>query len=172
MFGFGKSKKAKTIDALKNQGIGGQSFLYRLFVEALEVPDEKMRKIELTYFSLSVLTYVFLRFYKGDEKEKILDDVSLSIIESSIPHCEEVLSIDQAVTEYQQRYEKYCTLLLPLFSNTDTDPDPDILLLMHLYENVVQGSAKNAMILISLASTLIFQYALDNINFVKNDIKS
>jgi len=70
MFGLGKSKNLKVIESLKNQGIGGQSVMYKLFIKALNVPDEKIRKIELTYFSLSVLTYVFLRTYDGTEKER------------------------------------------------------------------------------------------------------
>lgn len=165
MFGFGKSKNTKTICALKNQCIGGQSLLYRLFVETLEVPDEKIRKMELTYFSLSILTYVFLRFFKGVEKEKILDDASLIILESSIPHCGESITINQAVSEYQQRYKEYNALLLPLFSKSD--PNPNIILLSHFYEKVTQNTAIGAMIKISVASTLIYQYVLDNIHFVK-----
>jgi len=73
MFGLGKSKNLKVIESLKNQGIGGQSVMYKLFIKALNVPDEKIRKIELTYFSLSVLTYVFLRTYDGTEKERVID---------------------------------------------------------------------------------------------------
>lgn len=166
MFGFGKPKKAKASEALMNQGIGGQSVLYNLFVKALKVPPDRIRKIELTYFSLSVLTYIFLRFYKGSEKEQILDAAALSIIEASIPNCEEKLSTNQAVTEYQQRYKEYNVLLSPLFSKTDIDPN--ITLLMHFYEHVMQNSAKGAMLKITAASTLIQQYVVDNIDFVKN----
>jgi len=170
MFGFGKPKKAKAVEALKNQGIGGQSVMYSLFIKALKVPTDRVRKIELTYFSLSVITYVFLRFYKGSEKEKILDDVALSIIEASIPNCGEQISTNQAVTEYQQRYREYDALLSPLFSKTDVDPN--ITLLMHFYERVIQDSAKGAMIQIAAASTLINQYVVDNIDFVKNEMQT
>ena len=170
MFGFGKPKKAKAIEALKNQGIGGQSVMYSLFIKALKVPTDRVRKIELTYFSLSILTYVFLRFYKGSEKEQIIDDAALSIIEASIPNCGEKISINQAVTEYQQRYREYDALLRPLLSKTDVNPN--ITLLIYFYERVVKDSAKGAMIQIVAASSIINQYVVDNINFVKNEMQT
>jgi hypothetical protein len=168
MFGLGKSKNLKVIESLKNQGIGGQSVMYKLFIKALNVPDEKIRKIELTYFSLSVLTYVFLRTYDGTEKERVIDEASISIINASIPNCGEVISKNQAITEYQRRYQEYDVLLRPLFSNKDVDPSTT--LLMHFYEQVVQGSAKGAMIKIAAASSLVHQYVVDNIDFVKQKL--
>jgi len=170
MFGFGKSKKTKGAEALKKQCIGGQSVMYSLFIKALKVPTDRVRKIELTYFSLSVITYVFLRFYKGSETEQVLDDVALSIIEASIPNCGEQISKNQAVTEYQQRYREYDVLLSPLFSKTDVDPN--ITLLIHFYERVIQDNAKGAIVQIAAASTLINQYVLDNIDFVKNEMQT
>jgi hypothetical protein len=41
---------------------------------------------------------------------------------------------------------------------------------MHFYERVVQDSAKGAMIQIAAASSLINQYVVDNIDFVKNEL--
>ena len=170
MFEFGKAKKAKAVEALKNQGIGGQSVMYSLFIKALKIPTERVRKIELTYFSLSVLTYVFLRFYKGGKKEQIIDDAALSIVEASMPNCGEEISKNQAIAEYQQRYKEYDALLNPLFSKTDVDPN--ITLLMHFYERVTHDSAQGAMIQIAAASTLINQYVADNIDFVKNEMQT
>ncbi|MFC1885458.1 hypothetical protein ACFLZM_00150 [Thermodesulfobacteriota bacterium] len=170
MFGLVKSKKNKASEALKNQGIGGQSVMYSLFTKALKVPSGRVRKIELTYFSLSVLSYVFLRFYHGSNKEQILDEAALSIIEASIPTCGEKISINQAVTEYQQRYKEYDALLRPLFSKTDVNPN--ITLLMCFYERVIKDSARGAMIQIAAASSLINQYVVDNIDFVKNELQT
>ncbi|MDR4494799.1 MAG: hypothetical protein R3B74_10290 [Nitrospirales bacterium] len=170
MFGFGKSKTKKAIEALKNQGIGGQSVLYSLFIKALEVSPDCLRKIELTYFSLSALTYVFLRFYQGSEKEKILDEAAISIIKASMPSCGENISMKQAVAEYKQRYREYEALLRPLF--TKAEPDPNITLLMHFYERVTQDSSTGTMIQIAAASPLINQYVIDNIDFVKNEMQT
>lgn len=168
MFGFGKSKTSKIVEALKNQGIGGQSVMYKLFIKALNVPDEKIRKIELTYFSLSVLTYVFLRTHDSAEKERVIDEAAISIIKASVPNCGEAISENQATAEYQHRYQEYDALLRPLFSNKDIDPSTT--LLMHFYEQVVNGSAKGAMIQVAAASSLIHQYVADNIDFVKQKL--
>lgn len=170
MFGFGKRKKQKVAEQLRNQGIGCQSVMYSLFVKALKVPPESVRKIELTYFSLSVLSYVFLTFYNNPSKEQILDDAALAIIETSLPNCGEQLSVSQAILEHQQRYQEYGTLLRPLFSKTDVDPS--ITLLMHFFERVTQGSAKGAMIQIAAATSLINQFVADNIDFVKNELQT
>lgn len=168
MFGFRKPNRSKIMEDLKKQGIGGQSVMYNLFVKTLKVPSDRVRKIELTYFSLSVLTYVFINVYKGSEKEDLIDEVALSIIKASIPNCGEGISKNQAIAEYQQRYQEYDALLRPLFLKNDTDPN--ITLLMHFYERVVQDSAKGAMIQIAAASSLINQYVVDNIDFVKNEL--
>ena len=168
MFGFGKRKRMKIVEALTNQGIGGQSVLYKLFIKGLNMSPDKMRKIELTYFSISILTFVFLRFYKGEEKEQLIDDVSLSIINTSIKNCGEEILKSQAVSEYKERYKEYDTLLRSLFSETDIDSN--ITLLMHLYECVSKSSAKDAMLNIANAAHLINQYVIDNIDFVKNEI--
>ena len=170
MLGLGKSKKEKVVEALRNQGIGGQSVMYRLFIQALKVPADKVRRIELTYFSLSLLSYVFLRFYKGSEKEQILNDAALLIIEASLPTCGEIISKHQAVAEYQQRYREYDALLRPLFSQAAVNPN--ITLLMHLYEQVTHDSAKGAMLRISAASSVIYQYVADHIDFVKNGMQA
>ena len=168
MFGFGKSKNSKVLDALKSQGIGGQSVMYKIFIKALNVPDGKIRKIELTYFSLSVLTYVFLRLYGGSEKGKIIDETAISIIKSSIPNCGETISESRAIAEYQRRYQEYDVLLRSLFSKNHVDPSTT--LLMHFNEKVVNGSAKGAMLQIAVASSLIHQYVVDNIDFVKQKL--
>jgi hypothetical protein len=167
MFGFGNSKKSKIVKAFKNQGIGGQSVIYKLFVQALAVKSAEVRRIELTYFSLTLISYVFLRFYNGPEKKDVLDEMSLSILETSIRGCGEKISIKEAIAEYQKRYQEYNALLEPLFSKTDVDPN--ITLLMHLYESVVQKSAKDAMIQISTVSPLIHQFVLDHIDFVQTE---
>ncbi len=169
MFGFGKSKKQKVLEALRNQVYGAQSVIINtFFVKALEVQKDKIRMIESTYFSLSVLIFVFLRVYQGEEKEQILDDVALTVIETTIPYCGEEISIDQAITEYQKRYKEYEGLLSSLFLEDAIDPNTTLLL--YLFKCMVKDSEHVPMTFVTLASPFLYEFVLDNIDFVKNEI--
>lgn len=165
MFGFGKSKTTKIIETLTSYAVSGQSFMYKLFIQALEVPADKIRKIELTYFTLSVLTYVFLRFHQNPDKEQILDDVALSVIKTSIPNCDEEISLNQAINEYQERYKVYNAFLRPLLS--DTNGNPGFVLSARLFYCVTQDKS-NGMVL--AATPVITEYILDQIDFVKKEL--
>lgn len=139
--------------------------MYKLFIQALEVPADKIRKIELTYFTLSVLTYVFLRFHQNPDKEQILDDVALSVIKTSIPNCDEEISLNQAINEYQERYKVYNAFLRPLLS--DTNGNPGFVLSARLFYCVTQDKS-NGMVL--AATPVITEYILDQIDFVKKEL--
>ena len=171
MFEFKKSKRLSAAETLKNRVIADQSFMYDLLTTKLEAPPGRMRKIEFTYFSLALLTYRVLRFYRSSVKEQILDDLVLLAIEASIPLCGEEISFKQAVTEYQQRYKEYDALLRTFFTKTD-DPlyQPPTRLLMHLYERVTQDSAKGKIVQLIIATRLIFYHVTDNIEFVKKEM--
>lgn len=166
MFGFGKSKTTKILEGLIEQEIGGQSYIYNFFIKELEVPADNVRKLELTYFSLSVLTYIFLRFYQGLEKEQILDGVALYTIDAGIKFCGEEISIEEAVDEYQQRYKEYDAFLTSYFSKAEIGKDPQFILAMRLYYCVTQNRPENALELIPF----ITEFILANLDFVKNKL--
>ena len=168
MFGFGKKKRSNTVESLTNQCIGGQSVLYRYFVEALKVHQNEIRKIELTYFSLAALTYVFLRMAKLENKENIIDESCMAVFEKSLPNCGEALRKDQLISEYQNRYKEYDALLRHFFKKPgEVNSEACTSLLMHFYEKTMDKSAKDSMIQILMATPLIEQYILDNIDFIK-----
>ncbi len=54
MFNRKKKRSKGVTDKMLMQAIGGQSVMNGLFTETLDVPPDQIRKIELTYFSLSV----------------------------------------------------------------------------------------------------------------------
>jgi hypothetical protein len=57
MFGLFKRKQPDDIPSqLVNQAIGGQSVMYRFFREGLECDDSSIRKIELSYLAMAVLS--------------------------------------------------------------------------------------------------------------------
>jgi len=142
MFGIFGNNRSKTTKFLVNQAIGGQSVLYRLFRDVLECEDKKIRLVELTYFALAVLAYIYLRLVKEKDRETILDDATREVLNSTLPHCREVLSFSAAVAEYRRRYSEYDRLLQQIFTKDGLDDHACITLVMHLYECTTQKSAQ------------------------------
>jgi len=168
MFNFFKRKEPDIADALTNQTIGGQSVLYRLFRDAIGCDDSNIRRLELTYFAATITTFVYLRFGKQSNREKILDAFTRNILTKSIPSSRENISFCESVKEYQRRFSEYNTMLPLLFSpNESSSGNPAATLLMHAFECITKSRARSHMLHIVAASGLIQEYVLDHINFVK-----
>lgn len=116
MFNFFKSKEPEIAGALTNQTIGGQSVLYRLFRETIGCEDSAIRRIELTYFAATVMSFVYLRLGKQPNREEILDVFTRNILTKSIPSSGENISFNEAVKEYQDRFTEYNSMLPLIFS--------------------------------------------------------
>ena len=171
MFGLFKTKPTNVPEALTNQTIGGQSVLYRIFRETLGCDTSGIRRLELTYFAATITTYVYLRYGKQPNREGILDEFSIQILRSCIPSSGEKITFDESLNEYQQRYVEYSALLELIFKPKESSSgNPAATLLMHLFELVTQSSPLNHMLQISMASSLIHVYVLDQIDFVKKKL--
>jgi hypothetical protein len=171
MFDFFKRKEPDVADALTNQTIGGQSVLYRLFRGAIGCEDSTIRRLELTYFAATVMTYVYLRFGKQANRDEILDRFTRNILTKSIPSSKEAISFGEAVKEYQSRYAEYNSMLSLLFTPSESGSgNPAATLLMHAFERITESSAHGHMIHIVAASGLIQEFVNDHINFVKDKL--
>lgn len=171
MFQLFKSKKPDPAEALTNQVIGGQSVMYRLFRQALSCEDSDIRKLELTYFAASVMTFVYLPLSKREDKEQILDNFTRQVLQQSIPSSKEQITFAAAVKQYQQRYSEYGGLLSLVFNpSKSSSGNPATTLLMHTFECVTGSSARGHMIQIAAASGLIQQYVVDHVEFVKEKL--
>lgn len=173
MFGLFNTKKINAVTGLTNQCVGGQSVLFKIFSNAFRSEQGEIRKIELTYFSLSLLVYIFLRMSNLEKKEDILDEVSSFVLNKSLPSCGEGLSKNQAIGEYHNRYREYNELLRPFFrKDGNINEDACTQLFMHLYEVVMRKSAQGSMVMLLASQPLFEQYVLDNIDFVKTKFKN
>ena len=171
MFKLFKKKKGQNIpELLSNQVIGGQSVLFKIFKEIIEEKEKDIKKTELTYFALSALGYFYLRLAKTDKKENMLDQASLIVLQKSIPYSKENISTKEAIREYQKRYEEYDKLIQLVFEKETIDSHACTTLLMHIYECATQKSAKGKMIKITASSSLIAQYLVDHVEFIKQNL--
>lgn len=171
MFDIFKSKPIDVAKLLTEQTISGQSFLYRLFQEALDCKKTDIRRIELTYLAATITTYVYLRFGKQKNREDILDAYTLKVFAESIPACGENTNFANIIEEYQGRYAEYWNLLQLVFDPTESSSgNPAATLVMHAYTCITRSSPKNRMIEIVLAAGPIQEFLLDEIQFVKNKL--
>ncbi|PIY80282.1 MAG: hypothetical protein COY80_03660 [Candidatus Pacebacteria bacterium CG_4_10_14_0_8_um_filter_42_14] len=170
MFKFFKKKSSDILELLSNQAIGGQSVLFQLFKEALKEDEKDIGRIELTYFALSTLGYFYLRMSDSKDKEGVFDKVSHNVLQKNLPHSAKDISIKQAIQEYQKRYSEYDKLIQLVFEKDNIDTHACTTLLMHTYECVMSKSAKDKMIEITFASSLIGQYLVDHVDFVKQKL--
>lgn len=166
-----RSKQEPPLDivgALTNQTIGGQSLMYRLFRDALGCEDSSIWVLELTYFAASVTSYAYLRFGKERNRDQILDRFAKSILEKSMPASREPITFGAAVSQYQKRYAEYEGLLSHLLSpNKSTSGIPATTLTLHVFECVTRLNARGHMIKILHISSLIDQFILDHVEFVR-----
>jgi|TARA_Y100000310_G_C20692059_1_gene822962 hypothetical protein len=70
--------------------------------------------------------------------------------------------------EYQNRYQGYNALINAMFKDDTIDSNACTTLMMHLYECVMNKSAEEKMIKISVASPLLAQYVVDHVDFMKS----
>lgn len=171
MFNFFHKNQDRDIGLLIDQSIGGQSAVFRFLQDTLKVPEEKIKKKELTYFALAALSYVYLRLSKLKNKEDLLDRASLQVLQKSIPYCGEDISIKQVAMEYRERYKDYDKLINLLFKEDGgIDSDSCTTLLMYMYQKITLDSIEGKMIAITIASPLMAQYIIDNVDFVNKKI--
>ena len=172
MFNFLKKKDNKDIlELLSNQAIGGQSILFRIFKKVIKEDENNINKIELTFFALSTLSYFYLHLVKSDDKEDILDQISLIVLQKSIPYSKENISTKSTIQEYQKRFTEYDKLIQLAFNKKTIDSHACTTLLMHVYECTTEKPAKDKMIEITSASSLVAQYLLDHIDFIEHKVK-
>ena len=136
----------------------------------LEVEDSSLRRLEITYFALSVMTFALLLFGKYQDKDKLLDDVAIAVLKKSMPSSGETISLAEVVAEYQSRFQEYNGMLGPLLKGQEAQtPNPYVTILVHAFECVTTSSARGSMIKIAGLSSFVEQFVVDNVSFVKSE---
>lgn len=157
--------------SLCQQAMGGQSMLLRLFQETSGCSHGRIRRLELTYFELTLLTYVYLRLRKESDKEKIIDEAARRTLQSCLPYCGEDISYKESVGEYQRRYCEYTQLLNSVFhGNEPLDVDACVQVMLHLYECTTSASARGSLIPIMGAGGILVGLIADHLEFVSSNL--
>ena len=118
---FFKKKLPTDIEPIINQIIGGQSVIFRMCKEILKLLEDDIRKIDITYFCLSVVSHSYLNSVINTEwkdfAKLVLDKVTVNVLRKSITSCGEKISLKEAEEEYIKKYNEYSELIEPYFED-------------------------------------------------------
>ena len=172
---FQKKDKQYFAEALINKVIEMQSEFYHLLKheELFNLDDSHIDKLEITYFSCSIICYLYFRFGKNQYKDKsdIIDSTSEIIIKKCLNFSKNKISYNEAILEYRDRWSAYGKLLNIVFEQSkSTSGNPSITLLMIAFQNITKLSAKGNMIIISASSKLLNDLITENIEFIKDEL--
>lgn len=159
----------ETLKKLKAQTKGGASTLRKFFIKSLDENPDEIRTIELTYFSLSITSIVFLQFSDSNNKKKLLDQAVRSTMTNQVKDRD--LTLDQALDRYEQRLAEYSDLFSGLF-NEDSEVSPIVTLFDHVYECVMGKSPASKVFRTVKVGKIVSQYIIDSIKYAKQEYRT
>ena len=172
---FQKKEIPYFTEALINKVIEMQSEFYHLLKheEIFNLDDSNIDRLEITYFSSSIIGYLYFRFGKNQYKDKseIIDNISEKIIKKCLNFSKNKISYKEAILEYRERWSTYGELMnIILEPSKSTSGNPSITLLMIAFQNITKLSAKDNMIMLSASSKLLNDLITENIEFIKDKL--
>lgn len=154
------------------QTIDGNFQIQEFFKNDLKYQVDDLDFDELAFFSLTVLTYLILRFSKLHLKVQLLDDLAIIFINDLNQayvddHKKELIIV------YQTRYAEYTKLIEIFFApELSTSGNPSITLALHLYEMVTEQSSKGKMLEIIYLSKLLSEHIVEQIHYIETKLGS
>lgn len=125
---------------------------------------------EIMFFTLTVLTYLILRFSNISSKEKLLDELATIVI-TDLNHAYIENYKDELINDYQDRYKEYTNIIELIFSpERSKTGNASITLALHLYEMVTKQSSKDKMQEVIYLSERISELVIEQIQYVKTKI--
>lgn len=126
---------------------------------------------EIMYFTLSVMTYLVLRFSSLPSKVQFLDELATITIDD-LNHAYMENYKDELINDYQIRYKEYINIIELLFSpQLSKTGDPAITLALHLYEMVTKQSGKEKMKEIIYLSKTMSEFLIEQVEYVKTKLQ-
>ena len=170
MFSWFKRKAPEdTTTLLVRQAVGGQSVLYRLFRDALGVPEPRIDKLELTYFTASVLTFTYLLVRKPPNPAAAINSFTEQFLRLAADHNQQ--TFEEVAREYQHRYRDYLALIPEVLRRENAGTNVHAEALLHqLYESVAGESARGLMLATVTGTRLVAQFVVDSVDFMRNGL--
>jgi hypothetical protein len=169
MFGF--FKKDHPIAPLTNMTIGTQSALYGFMTKKLAIRDDNIRKMELTYAAISIMSCALE--IKGIRNfGTILQKYVAEAVAASIPHCNESIDGNRAIKELVERNKLYARLIFDILQGknrrSQSGMDLRSWMMMEICENAskinlqtVRTGGMGAVVIIHLEGTDLFKHIIE-----------
>ncbi len=164
MFGFGATSTKALTKKISDQMVGFQSVMFRLSSEKLGIPSAHINKLEVTFFSMSIVALCVLHFSRHKNKEKALEAAYTNVLSSSLPSSGSTLPMNSVISEFQTRFKQYQHGFNAMIEREIQDPE---ILLGTFYIDFVSGNTASRAPYITV-SILFSQGVTDNIDFAKN----
>ena len=138
--------------------------MFRLSHEQLGISERDICKIEITFYSMSLvsLSVLFLSEYKN--KSEAVEHAQLDVLKASLPSSGSELSFDAAVSQYQTRFFQYKKVFEGIVNRNMKEPE--IVLATLFTNNVSNGKSSSSDYF--TAHTIFAQGVDDNLDFAKN----
>lgn len=126
---------------------------------------------EVSYFNLSLMTYVILRFSNLQNRKDLLDKMTELQI-NDISHLYEEGSESLLLTNYRDRYKEYYTEFELMYDPKAANSKPAMYLARRLFENVTSKPSKSHLKEILAMSTFMGDHLIRKTNYVRKKINN
>lgn len=164
MLGFGEPSVKKLTRKLSNQMIGFQSLMYRLCYENLGIKKDNISRIEITYFSMTIVILSALYLSKRKNKMAAVDEAQINVLKSSLPHSGGNMTLNDAVSQYQERFDQYRVLFDTIVRGQSQGGEIELAIMF--VDKASQGTAGRPSFI--GAHQIFAQVIDDNLDFAKN----
>lgn len=164
---FGK-KKVDNTKLLFEQTLGIQSLLLKVMTETMKIDPININKIEITYFSLFLVSTSYILSGKDARPSEALDNLTLSILKISIPNSDKKLEINESIDKYRDRYFIYNSFFERIIrKELSSDMPNEAHLMIEFFQNSIKNSSGSLLMFISLFP-VINSIIDDTIDAIKN----
>lgn len=144
--------------------------IHDLLKKDLQLQINEIDFDEISIFSLTVLSYLILRFSNLRSKEQFLDKLAIITMEE-LNHAHIDDQMDELIIVYQTRYKEYTKLIELLFSpELSKSGNPTITLALQLYEMVTKQSSKGKMMEITYIGKILSELIIEQIEYIETKI--
>ncbi len=170
MFSWFKRKEPEDATTLLvRQAVGGQSVLFRLFRDALSVAESRIDKLELTYFTASVMTFTYLLVRKPVNPAAAINPFTEQFLRLAADHNGQ--TFDDVARAYQGRYRDYLALIPEVLRRENAGTTMHAEALLHRLYELVTGESTRGQLLVTLTGTrLVAQFVVDSVDFMRNGL--
>ena len=169
-----KSSNSQSIEQIKEKLVAklfqDQTLMFRMFKRSLKVDEEDIIKLEITYFCLSMTSWVYLMLNNHDDSFNILYDSSLTVVSKSLPHSQSPDEIKRVVNVFEERFDEYFSAFEDTFVGEKIDQYKLEALMNKLFRRVVKSPTPRALLYLNVHAPLLYTFLQDNMDFVKTEL--